>query len=94
MADVEASVNNPITELTSNVNSLIREMKDFKDEMRQQNQMRANEIRDLRKDMQEMQKSLDSKIDDMGNHVRNLVWTSMAAIGAMVVTVVISLVKG
>lgn len=94
MADIEASVNNPITELTANVNSLIREMKDFKDEMRQQNQMRANEIRDLRKDMQEMQKSLDSKIDDMGNHVRNLVWTSMAAIGAMVVTVVISLVKG
>lgn len=58
------------------------EMRDFKNEMRQQNQMRAEEIREIR-----------SSIDSMGKHVRNLSITSMAAIGAMVVTVIISLLK-
>ena len=32
-------------------------------------------------------------VDNTGNHVRNLVWTSMAAIGAMVVTVIFSILK-
>ncbi len=71
-----------VTETTANVNSLIRELKDFKDEMRQQNQMRAEEIREIR-----------AGIDSMGKHVRNLSLTAMGAIGAMVVTVIISLLK-
>ena len=75
-------VENHVSELTANLNNLIRELKDFKDEMRQQNQMRAEEIREIR-----------SSIDGMGKHVRNLAITSMAAIGAMVVTVIISLLK-
>ena len=37
--------------------------------------------------------AMDAKIEGIGNHVRNLVWTSMAAIGAMVVTVIISLLR-
>ena len=86
-------VENHVSELTANLNNLIRELKDFKDEMRQQNQMRAEEIREMRQDMKNMQKSLDAKIDGIGNHVRNLAITSMAAIGAMVVTVIISLLK-
>ncbi len=71
-----------VSETTANVNSLIREMKDFKDEMRQQNQMRSEEIREIR-----------TGLSDMGKHVRNLSITSMAAIGAMVVTVIISLLR-
>ena len=62
-------------------------------EMRDRDNQRAQDIRELRQDMKDMQKSLDSKIDSMGKHVRNLVWTSMAAIGAMVVTVIISLLR-
>ena len=69
-------VENHISELTANVNGLVRELKDFKDEMRQQNQMRAEEIREIR-----------SSIDGMGKHVRNLAITSMAAIGGMAVAV-------
>ncbi len=68
--------------------------------MRQQNQMRADEIREIRQDMKDMQKSfyskmdnMDSKMDNMGKYVRNMSWTSMAAIGAMVVTVIISLLR-
>ncbi|MBR2775401.1 MAG: hypothetical protein IKD73_10495 [Selenomonadaceae bacterium] len=67
-------------------NAFVEEMRDFKDEMRQQNQMRAEEIRDLRNEIR-------IGLDGMGKHVRNLAITSMAAIGAMVVTVIISLLK-
>ena len=75
-----------VSETTANVNSLIRELKDFKDEMRQQNQMRSEEIREIRTSISNMQ----NRIEDMGKHVRNLSITAMAAIGAMVVTVIIS----
>ncbi|MBQ3442481.1 MAG: hypothetical protein IJG33_04460 [Selenomonadaceae bacterium] len=67
-------------------NAFVQEMRDFKDEMRQQNQMRAEEIRDLRNEIR-------TGLDGMGKHVRNLAITSMAAIGAMVVTVIISLLR-
>ena len=75
-------VENQVSELTANVNALVRELKDFKDEMRQQNQMRADEIREIR-----------AGIDSMGKHVRNMSLTAMGAIGAMVVTVIISLLR-
>ncbi|MBR4641802.1 MAG: hypothetical protein IKO74_03655, partial [Selenomonadaceae bacterium] len=61
-----------VTETTTNVNNLIAEMRDFKNEMLQQNKMRAEEIREIRQDMKNMQASLDAKIDGMGKHVRNL----------------------
>ena len=92
MADIEtkgdkldervSSLERQVSETTANVNSLIRELKDFKDEMRQQNEMRSEEIREIR-----------TGLSDMGKHVRNLSITAMAAIGAMVVTVVISLLR-
>ena len=92
MADIEAKVDKldervsslerQVSETTANVNSLIRELKDFKDEMRQQNEMRSEEIREIR-----------TGLSDMGKHVRNLSITAMAAIGAMVVTVIISLLR-
>ena len=78
-----------VTETTANVNSLIREFKDFKDEMRQQNQMRNEDMREIRTSISNMQ----NRIEDMGKHVRNLSLTAMGAIGAMVVTVIISLLK-
>ena len=84
-----SSLERQVTETTANVNSLIRELKDFKDEMRQQNQMRASEIQEIR-----------TSLDSMGKHVRNLAWTGMAAVGgmavavgAMVATVIVSILK-
>jgi len=72
------------------VDGLIQSFQDFKDEMRQQNQMRAEEIREIRASVNGIQ----NRIDDMGKHVRNLSLTAMGAIGAMVVTVIISLLRG
>ena len=86
---VEARVSN----LETKFEMFIQEMRDFKTEMRDRDSQRAKEIMEIRQDMRNIQASLDSKIDSMGNHVRNLVWTSMAAIGAMVVTVIVSLLR-
>ena len=71
------------------VDGLIDSFQDFKQEMRQQNQMRADEIREIRSSVSNIQ----NRINDMGKYVRNMSWTSMAAIGAMVVTVIISLLR-
>ncbi|MBO4779343.1 MAG: hypothetical protein J5497_01770 [Selenomonadaceae bacterium] len=77
-----SSLERQVSEVTVNVNGLIRGFQDFKEEMRQQNQMRAEDMREIR-----------LSIDGMGKHVRNLALTAMGAIGAMVVTVIISLLK-
>ena len=65
----------------------------FMQEMRDRDNQRAEDMREIRQDMKEMQKSLDAKIDSMSKHVRNLSLTAMGAIGAMVVTVIISLLR-
>ena len=72
----------------------------FMQEMRDRDNQRATEIMELRQkqdaDMKEIRSSISNmqnSISDMGKHVRNLAITSMAAIGAMVVTVIISILK-
>ena len=52
-------------------------------ELRDRDNQRAEDIRELRQDM----KNLHARIEDMGKHVRNLAWTGMAAIGGMFVAV-------
>ena len=44
----------------------------FMQEMRDRDNQRAEDIRELRKDMKEMQKSIDSKIDNMQNNMQNM----------------------
>ena len=56
-----SNVENRVTSLETKFEMFIDEMRDFKTEMRQQNEMRANEIREIR-----------TSIDNMGKHVRNL----------------------
>ncbi len=63
--------------IAAKVDATLEGLNDFKAEMRQQNEMRANEIR-----------SLGEKIENIGAHVRNLSITAMIGIGAMVLTVV------
>ena len=68
---------------SSNAVSLAgREVYMFMQEMRDRDNQRAEDMREIR-----------SSIDSMGKHVRNLALTAMGAIGAMVVTVIISLLK-
>jgi len=83
ITNVERRVDN----LETKFELFMQEMRDFKTEMRQQNQMRAEEIREIRQDMKTMQANLDAKIDNMGKHVRNLSVATMAAFGGMFIAV-------
>ena len=79
----------------------------FVDEMRDRDNQRANEIRDLRRkqeaDMKEIRASiagLDAKIDGIGKHVQNLtvaaivgMGAAVAGIGAIAVTVIYSVLR-
>ena len=73
---INAEVQTKLALQDAKFNMFMEEMRDFKDEMRQQNKMRAEEIREIR-----------ASLDSMGKHVRNLTITSMAAVGGMVVAV-------
>ena len=61
----------------------------FMQEMRDRDNQRAEDIREIRSSISNMQ----NNISDMGKHVRNLSLTAMGAIGTMVVTVIISLLR-
>ena len=73
---INAEVQTKLALQDAKFNMFMEEMRDFKDEMRQQNKMRAEEIREIR-----------ASLDSMGKHVRNLTITSMAAVGGMAVAV-------
>ena len=74
----------------------------FIDEIREQNKMRAEEIRAMDERILKLQEStdekfskmeekfsnLEEKIDDIGKNVRNMALTAMIGIGAMVAAVV------
>ena len=68
--------------LMAKVDKTIDEIHDIRQEMRDRDNQRAEDIREIRQD-----------IKDMGRHVRNLSLTAMGAIGTMVVTVIISLLR-
>ena len=82
LEDRVTSLERQVSETTINVNGLIRALQDFKEEMRDRDNQRAEDVREIR-----------ASLDGMGKHVRNLSLTAMGAIGAMVVTVIISLLK-
>lgn len=73
-----SSLEQRVTETTTNVNSLIRELKDFKDEMRDRDNQRAQDIREIR-----------ASLDGMGKHVQNLTVAAMVGVGTSVIAVVV-----
>ena len=86
---INAEVQTKLALQDAKFNMLMQEMRDFKNEMRDRDNQRAEDMREIRSSIGTMQ----NRIEDMGKHVRNLAITSMAAIGAMVVTVIVSLLK-
>ena len=81
----EAELEGRVRVVENKVVSIETKIDMFIGEIRQQNQMRAEEISELRRDMKDMQKNLDTKIDDMGKHVRNL--TVAAIVGMATMTI-------
>ena len=86
---INAEVQTKLALQDAKFNSFMQEMRDFKTEMRDRDNQRAEDIREIRASVSNIQ----NRIDDMGKHVRNLSLTAMVAIGAMVVTVIISLLR-
>ena len=74
-------VENKVVSLETKFDMFMDEMRDFKTEMRQQNQMRAEEIREIRTSVSGIQ----NRIDDMGKHVRNLTIAAMVGMGTMTI---------
>ena len=74
-------VENKVASLETKFDMFIDEMRDFKTEMRQQNQMRAEEIREIRESISGM----GNRIDDMGKHVRNLTVAAIVGMATIVV---------
>ena len=68
--------------LMAKVDKTIDEIHDIRQEMRDRDNQRAEDIREIR-----------ASLENMGRHVRNLSLTAMGAIGTMVVTVIISLLR-
>ena len=86
---INAEVQTKLALQDAKLNAFMQEMRDFKTEMRDRDNQRVEDIREIRTSISNMQ----NRIEDMGKHVRNLSITAMAAIGAMVVTVIISLLR-
>ena len=66
-------------------NVFMQEMRDFKTEMRDRDNQRLEDIREIRQDMKTMQASLDG----MTKHFRNITIATMAGVGTSVVAVVV-----
>ena len=92
--DVEQRVDR----LETRFDMFMQEMRDFKTEMRQQNEMRANEIRELRQrqdamqakhenDMREMNKKIDDKFDKLSDQLHTMTITAVIGFGAIVVAI-------
>jgi len=92
MADIEnrvdkldervTRIDERLTNLEQQVSNTVTKVDMLVNEMRDRDNQRVEDMREIR-----------TSIADMGRHVRNLSLTAMGAIGAMVVTVIISLLK-
>ena len=68
------------------------EMKDFKQEMRDRDNQRHAEIEALRADTNAQIAAIKNSVESIGKHVDNMSITMMVGVGAMVITVVLSII--
>ncbi len=88
---INADVQRQLALQDAKFNMFVDEMRDFKTEMRDRDNQRATEIREIRQDMKDMQTRLDAKIDNIGNHVRNLSVATIIGVATIAITVVYSI---
>ena len=88
---INADVQKQLALQDAKFNTFVEEMRDFKNEMRQQNQMRADEIREIRQKQEADMKEIRASIDGMGKHVRNLSVATIIGVATIAVTVVYSI---
>ena len=82
------NLENKVSIIETKVDDFIQEMKDFKNEMRQQNQMRVNEIEASRKRNDELNAKIDEKFEKILSQMQSLAIAAVVGVGAIVVGVV------
>ena len=90
MADIETRVDKletKVTTLEQQVSNVMTKLDMFIAESREARKRQDADIREIRQEMKDMQKNMDSKIDGMGKHVRNMSVVTIIGIAAMVVAV-------
>lgn len=84
-----------IDTLVTKIDSFIEESRAARErqdaDIREMRQKHDADIKELRQDMKNMQASLDSKIDDMGKHVRNLSVATIVGVATIAITVIYSI---
>ena len=84
-----------ISNLETKFEMFMNSLQDFKNEMRQQNEMRAAEIKETRDSIKEIYQTTDakvskieSKIDALSKHIQNMAIAAVVGVGAIVAGVV------
>ena len=84
-----------ISNLETKFEMFMNSLQDFKNEMRQQTEMRAAEIKETRDSIKEIYQTTDakvskieSKIDALSKHIQNMAIAAVVGVGAIVVGVV------
>ena len=84
-----ATTDERLTSLESKFEMFVDEMRDFKIEMRDRDNQRANEIQELRQkhdaDIKEINARIESKFDKLSSQIQNLTIAAVVEIGAIVI---------
>ena len=80
---INVEVQTKLTVHDEKFDAFMREMQDFKNEMRDKDNQRHAEIMEIR-----------NTVDSTNKHISNFFYTSLVAIGAMLLTVILNLPKG
>ena len=81
--------NSRIDRVSASVEALVQELREFKNETREQNRMRAEENSILRAESDARIGRIEVKLDGIGNHVRNMGIMTLIGIAAMVIAVIL-----
>ena len=92
------NIDRRVSTLETTFNMLMQEMRDFKTEMRDRDNQRAEEIREIRQRQDAAQvkhdadmREIRTSIDGMGKHVRNLSVATIIGVGTIAITVIYSI---
>ena len=82
-----AELKHRVTTLEQQVGNVITKLDMFIAESRAARERQDADMREMRQDMKDMQARMDTKIDSMSKHVRNMAIVTIIGIAAMVIAV-------
>lgn len=86
---LNSKVKRKIAVQNANIQALTEELRDFKEEMRQQNKMRAEETATLRTEMNAQITEIRTSINSLDKNMRNQTIVTFLGIAAMVTAILL-----